>query len=440
MTRPKQDPETKFNSIWPAATTVAAFLFALAFTLAVSQSAPAQQFQVLYSFTGGSDGLHPSSGVIVGPDNALYGSTGGGNCYENSGVSCGTIFRLDNTGSGWALTTLYSFRGGTDGSAPGALKFGPDGKLYGTTFSGGKFQYQCFYLGCGTVFSLTRDSDGTWSKTALYAFNGPPDAQTPVAPVAFDAAGNLYGAASGGSYTCGEGYQCGAAYELVRSGGGWSENVIWNFDGTSWPPSNLVVGPEGDLYGTAFNGNMEDGPMGDPGVGVAFELANTSAGWTQVFLHDFNLFAELGGGADPSGGLTLDSSGNLYGVTLYGGFNHTGSAFKLTPDGGGWNFQTLYSFQGTLNSGPYGTLVVDQLGTLYGERYPDGTHSPSYGVVFKLTHSDAGWTYSVIHDFTGGADGKYLSGFLTLDAQGNLLGTTTEGGAYGNGVVFEITP
>ena len=146
-------------------------------------------------------------------------------------------------------------------------------------------------------------------------------------------------------------------------------------------------------------------------------------------------------GNDPWAGLIIDPSGNLYGTTTGGGSGSGGTVFELTPANVGWTFKTLYSFSGN-GGGPSDKLVMDAAGNLYGTTYIDGAYG--YGTVFKLTPSNGGWTYTSLHDFTGGSDGANPISSLVFDANGNLYGTASQGGTGncpgGCGVVFEITP
>lgn len=142
------------------------------------------------------------------------------------------------------------------------------------------------------------------------------------------------------------------------------------------------------------------------------------------------------------GGLIFDPSGNLIGSTAIAGSGGTGTVFELTPSGNTWAFDLLYSFVGNFD-GPRGSLIMDSAGNLYGTTVGAGQYSK--GSVFKLTPSSGGWTYTSLHDFTGGSDGGYPIGNVTFDASGNLYGTASSGGTgtacyEGCGVVWKITP
>ncbi|MGB8768408.1 MAG: choice-of-anchor tandem repeat GloVer-containing protein, partial [Candidatus Korobacteraceae bacterium] len=167
------------------------------------------------------------------------------------------------------------------------------------------------------------------------------------------------------------------------------------------------------------------------------------SGWAENILHSFTSGSD---GFQPSSGVTFDSSSNLYsstaGAECDGG---GGNAFELSA--GSWSFSTVYCFVGIEGGGPYlSTMVFDQAGNLYGTTYYDGANGAnSSGTVFKLTPSNGIWTYTSLHDFTGGTDGGYPVGNLVFDANGNLYGTASRGGdmsncgGHGCGVVFKIS-
>jgi hypothetical protein len=161
-----------------------------------------------------------------------------------------------------------------------------------------------------------------------------------------------------------------------------------------------------------------------------YELSPSGSGWNETFLHQF--MNESDGGGPTS--LVIDSNGNLYGATQYGGVEEGGTIYELIHSGGSWSFQLLFSLMGTSGSP---SLVRDRAGDLYGSNAP-GMYG--FGAVFKLTESHGSWFYTSLHDFTGGNDGAGVSGTLLVDGSGNVYGTSPGGGVYGNGVAFEITP
>jgi uncharacterized repeat protein (TIGR03803 family) len=258
----------------------------------------------------------------------------------------------------------------------------------------------------------------------LYRFaNGGADGANPGSgDLIFDQAGNIYGTTTFG----GKGY--GVVYELTPSG---TESVLYAFSGSDgyYPDAGVIFDNAGNLYGTTEDGGLNM-------LGTVFELTySIGFGWAESFLYSFQNGND---GNQPSAGLIFDPSGNLYGTTSNGGSGGGGTVFELTPSGGGWTYSLLYSFTGGNQCGPEGTLVMDGAGNLYGTTQCDGAHNK--GSVFKLTPSANGWTYTSLHDFTGGSDGGYPLCNVVFDANGSLYGTTYGGGTQGVGVVWEIMP
>ena len=416
----------QLRSLTPATVKLAV---AIVFVLAVVaiQAAQAQTFNVLYTFTGGSNGENPSAGVTYKAGN-LYGTT-----WAGGPANYGTVYELKDIGSGWIYNPLYSFTGGTDGAVPSApVVFGPDGALYSTAEFGGS-------NGDGTVFKLRPSPTACttalcrWSESVLYTFEGSTDGSKPIG-LLFDQAGNLYGTTSGGGA-----YGDGTAYELTSSGSGWTKNILHSFglDGDGITPyrSVLIFDNAGNLYGTTYFG-------GQYNAGTVFQLTPSGSGWTENVLYSFT---GNGDGRYPYSGLIIDQSGNLYGTTTDAGSNYGGTVFELSPSGGGWTYSVLYSLTGALGDscGPAYALVMDAGQNLYGTTECDGANS--LGNVFKLTNTGGSWSYTSLHDFTGGSDGSWPLSSVTFDTSGNLYGTTYFGGnlncysPYGCGVVWEIT-
>ena len=395
-----------------------------------TQPAEAQTYTVIHNFMGGADGDEPNYGLTIDAGGNLYGTTFGG----DSGT--GTVYVLSPGSAGWALTPLYVFTGGSDGAAPyAAVIFGPDGSLYGTTGFGGIPNPACTTgggkTGCGTVYKLT-PSNGSWTESVLYDFSGGTDGASPLGGrLVFDQAGNFYGTTfSGGGGSCPGG--CGVVYELTPSDGGWTESVLYSFSGGNDganPWAGVIFDQSGNLYGTTSGG-------GTYGYGTVYELMPSASGWTLKTLYSFQNQQD---GGQPYAGLIFDQSGNLYGATTEGGTGKGGTVFELTPARGGWNFNTLYGFPGSggqAAQGPVASLIMDSVGNLYGATAGDGANG--FGSVFKLTPSAGSWTYTSLHDFTSGSDGKLPRSNLVFDRNGNLFGTAY-GGTTGYGVVFEIT-
>jgi uncharacterized repeat protein (TIGR03803 family) len=395
----------------------------------------AQTFTILHTFQG-VDGAEPGAGLTMDNAGNFYGTT-----IEGGAYGFGNAFKMTHRGTGWVLTNLYSFTGGSDGSGPFTRAvFGPDGSLYGGTSLGG-VPGGCLGYGCGTIYKLQPSPTSChatscpWNKTTLYAFTGTGgDGAYPMemSPV-FDQQGNVYGTtANGGSYTgrCSlEG--CGTVFELSHAGSGWTENVLWEFmfqnDGAG--PQGVIFDQFGVLYGTASAGGYYN-------AGAVYTLTPSSSGWIQNTIYAFHNMDD----GDIPAGLIFDRLGNtLYGGTSCGGINGGGTIYDLVPGSGNWTFNTLYSLTGgcSQSSGVSGPLTMDAAGNLYGTTYTEGAYG--HGSVFKLTFSNGGWLYTDLYDFTGGADGWQPNSDLVVDASGNIYGTVLFS-RPGEGIVFEITP
>ena len=422
-----------------ARTVALASLTVLAALLALVPTAQAQTYHVLYSFTGGADGANPYAGLTMDAAGNLYGTanTGGytgGNCASNLG--CGTVFKLSPHGSGWMFTPLYAFKGDSgpnyDGAYPIArVVFGPDHSLYGTTEAGGGGSCYYFHNGCGTVFKLSppatfcRTALCPWTETLLYhaaADNG----FEPSGDVIFDSAGNLYSTVALGGQ-----YDGGYVFELIPSTHGWTERIVYSFN--PGPDCNdsmagLVFDASGNLYGTGNTGC---------GYGGVFQLMPSGSGWTENILLELNGF---GNGDGTQADLTSDGHGGFYGTATDLGPNGHGTVFQLVASDGGFAYSLVYGFGGEGGAYPAAPVTLDASGThLYGTTRNSGDLGIGYGTVFELTLANGAWTQNVLHYF-GGSDGQFPVSSVLFDADGNMYGTTSYGGAYNSGVVWEITP
>jgi uncharacterized repeat protein (TIGR03803 family) len=321
---------------------------------------------------------------------------------------------------------IYSFQGGTDGTNPStALITDQAGNLFGTTTEGGSGSCTG---GCGTVFELKPASNGSWTETVLYNFQGGNDGAAPAAGLVFDQAGNLYGTTIGGGPSLD-----GTVFQLMRSGTSWTETVVHRFTGSdgAYPVDSLIFDDAGNLYGTTvFGGRFNDGTV--------FQLAPSGGTWTESVLYDFT---GRNDGIDPEAGLILDQKGALYGTTI------AGNVFRLTPPASGdtkWSLKVIYAFDGGVNRGQLsaGTLLAGKNGVLYGTQKFGGGPANA-GAVYQLTppatHGGA-WTETTIYRFTGGADGAYPFAGVIADSAGNLYGTTSGNGRANQGTVFQLTP
>lgn len=363
----------------------------------------------------------------------------------------------------------------SDGSQPwSGVTFDSHGNMFGTSVYGGTY-------GFGTLYEFSPKAGGGWTEKIVHAFGNTGDGLTPYSAPVIDAHGNLYGMTpSGGTGSNG------TAFELSpKTGGSYTETILHNFPASSrdgyYPQAGLTMDSKGTLYGVTTNGGTT------LSGGVAFELIPGGGSWKEKILFYFN-FTD---GGSPSANVTLDSSGNVYGTTFAGGIGSGfggGLVFELAPTTSGvWTETILDEFtpNGPDGSNPTAPVIFDAKGNLYGSTESgqifelsaqgDGTWSeivlytfggspsPSgvvfdaqgnlygttkyggaygYGLVFELSPTSSGtWTETTLHDFqNNGVDGTYPIGGVTFDASGNLWGTTSSGGAHSAGTVFLIRP
>jgi|HubBroStandDraft_4_1064222.scaffolds.fasta_scaffold28532_1 uncharacterized repeat protein (TIGR03803 family) len=381
-------------------------------------------YNVLYSFCSKAlcaDGGTPHAGLIMDGTGNLYGTTTGGGPNQSTS---GLVFKLVPSGNGWTETVLYSFctqSNCTDGAQPyGTLIMDAAGNLYGTTAAGGNRNSACSANGCGTVFELSPTVSG-WTEKVLYRFcsqSNCADGVQPLAGVAMDGVGNLYGTTFSGGSTAG------VIFELMPSGSSWTEKLLHAFgssasDGDS-PQANLIIDGAGNLYGTTFNGGGSGFGTCAGSCGAVFELSSTDSTWSENTLHGFG----DGDGAFPAAGVIMDGAGHLYGSTsgggsgahvcfLDGGNYGCGVAFQLAFTGTSWTETVLYSFCPQSNcvdgAEPRAGLIMDGAGNLYGTTYQGG-NSSNAGVVFALGSSN---TLSVSLNGSGG--GKVTSSPTGID-------------------------
>jgi uncharacterized repeat protein (TIGR03803 family) len=402
----------------------------------------------------------------------LYGTTnkGGANnegmVFEVSPQPAGGCPTGSNPGDGWCEKVLYSFGQSGDGTYPDADLILHSGALYGTTFAGGNGlgDNYCGSGGCGTVFKLSRkpakgcasgsNTGNGWCETVLYSLGGQPDGFGAYAGLITDTEGNFYGTTLYGGNGVGTVFKlspepargCAAG---SNTGNGWCETVLYSFgnepDGQN-PQGGVIRDSKGNLYGTTVYGGINPGTVfklsPEPASGCA-SGSNTGNGWCETVLYRFG--SQSGDGSNPYGGLVTDGRGNLYGTTSRYGANTWGTVFEVTPTG---VETTLHSFGAPPlgaddGCGPLDHLLRDSKGNLYGTTNACGALDG--GIAFELSppHTKgAAWTYTVLHDFNGidGRDASAPQAGLIMDKNGNLYGTTDLGGASGVGTVFEITP
>jgi uncharacterized repeat protein (TIGR03803 family) len=415
----------------------AAIIAAVAMT-ALCGEASAYTYKVIYNFCAKrncTDGSAPQSSLLMDSAGNFYGTTG-----TLSTVTGGSVFKLDfDAAEGrWKLTTLHHFS--YNGTPTGGVIIDVAGDLYGVTSPTD-----------ASVFELLPNSDASkYTYRQLYAFDSQSSPfagltyQGAETGVPYDGISPLYGAVPYDQY--GHGY----IYQLSLDGDAWSAVAVYSFcslancmDGKG-PISRPIFDSEGNLYGTTFSG-------GQPGRGVLFELAKTGGSWNETVLHSFCTQPKCRDGLESHGGLIADASGTLYGTDAYGGGGKKaccGAVYKLVPDGASSQYSLLYDFCHVSDckdgANPQSELMLDSAGTLYGTTETGG------GGNFDINHQGGGTVFAlngeslqVLHAFCAKPDcldGEYPLGGVVMDSQGNLFGTTSQGGKYGEGVVFELSP
>lgn len=374
----------------------------------LTQSKTGYGFKVIQTAAG-----FPPSSLVFDTAGNLYGTT------QNGGSGgCGSVFKLSpRKGGTWTQTMIHSFSGQQsdgDGCNPySSLTFDSAGNLFGSTLKGGGGNVggTFCYNGCGSVFELSPNKNGSWSERVIHGFTGETgstDGQNPYGAVAFDSKGNLWGttqAGGTGGTACnpfGAPPGCGTVFELSPTKSGkWKEVLIYSFQDSStgwYPYAGPVIDAQDNVYGPLVNGG--------PGNGAVFRLVpDGSGGADESLIYSFAPCDEIKGcrdGVYPFGGLNFDSAGNLYGTTFLGG----GASFNC-------------------NAG--------------------GTRPTGCGTVFKLTNDGAGnWSEKILYRFLGSTDGvEPEPDRLVIDRKGNLFGSAPNGGdpdcsSAGCGVIFEV--
>jgi len=416
-------------------------------------TAPARSAEALLHSFNYTDGAYNTySAVAFDAAGNLYGTTrsgGEGTCFYLE--SCGIAFELMRGSNGkWTERVLYDFAPcDLLGIFPrSGFTIDAKGNLYGTTDASG-----CSGVGPGAAFELSPSSGGTWTESVIHQFAGGVDGANPQAALTFDGAGNLYGTTSEGGH-----FDNGTIFELLPVGtSAWTIKTLHLFtlaEGYG-PASRLTVDRNGNLYGTTGFGGAHSTACGGSGCGTAFELKRGASGnWKLKVLHSFG---NAGDGAYPVSGLTVDSTGNLFGVTAQGGilspacFGYgCGTVYELTREKNEtWTEQIIHYFgSGTDGNLPRGDLIFDASGAMYGTATLGGVYGA--GNAFRLLSSAGGtWKEQVLHNFGNGKDGVNPYSGMIFDRAHNLYGTTAYGGTNragmcqksgGCGTVFEITP
>jgi uncharacterized repeat protein (TIGR03803 family) len=374
------------------------------------------QETILYNFHGGNDGANPYATMMVGPGGGFFGTTVNGGPAND-----GTAFSLKLTRRGYTEGVQYAFHG-SDGAHPygGITRNGAESEV-GTTADGGAYGY-------GVVFQITPSGSGN-AEQVLYSFKGGSvDGANPFAGLLVDRKGNLFGTTLNGG-TSGDGI----VFELSPVRRGYAERILWNFKAGSdgaFPYAGLIVDTSGALYGTTHAGGRYD-------YGTVFKLTPDGTGYDESILYAFQGGSD---GANPYGGLEAGPDGPLYGTTQYGGPSNDGTVFELKPSGSGYAESLNFTFDGRDGFVPNAPVIRTSAHSGASTTAQGGTYGD--GVVFQLTPSGTrgGHQETVLHEFAGGSDGAFPYGGLIVDTTGAVYGTTYQGGTYGNGTIYKVTP
>ena len=344
-------------------------------------------------FSAGPNGANPASNLVEDSSGNLYGTTTDGGVAND-----GTVFEIAAGSS--TLTTLVTFTGANGSDPQAGLVADSSGNLYGTTYGGGS-------VGDGTVFEIAA---GTHTFTTVASFIGS-NGENPEDSLIVDSNGDLFGTTYGSTVGNGTAFEIAAGTQTITT------LSFFNTANIYLPAGSLVEDGSGNLFGVTYGGGAHNG-------GSVYEIAAGT--------HALTVLASFSSNSSPHSGLVMDASGNLYGTTYEGGTYGDGTVFEVTA--GTHTLSTLVTFNGTDDNSPYGNLIEDSNGNLFGTTASGGTGD---GTIFELTAGTH--AFSILVTFTGG-NGKGPESGLFENASGALFGTTSKGGAFGGGTVFEVPP
>jgi uncharacterized repeat protein (TIGR03803 family) len=351
----------------------------------------------LATFTG-TNGATSTAGLVEDSHGNLFGVTGSGGA---SGF--GTVFEVAS-GSG-TITTIATFNGANGANPCAGLIEDSSGNLFGTAYQGGA-------NGAGTVFEVIA---GSGTITTLATFNGTNGAN-PCAGLVEDSSGNLFGTTQAGGAS-----NDGTVFEVLAGSGAVTTLAAFNGANGSGPSAGLIEDSNGNLFGTTASG-------GASSDGTVFEIVAGSGSITTL--------ASFNGtnGAEPYAGLIEDSSGNLFGTAFDGGASAYGTVFEIAT--GSNTITALASFSGTNGANPKAGLVEDGSGDLFGATSAGGDSGD--GAVFEVPAGSG--TITTLASYDGTNTGAVPCSSPLMDARGNFIGTTAQGGASNDGTVFEYSP
>ena len=386
----------------------------------------AMDYAVICNFSPtGGDGGGPVAGLTLGRDGSFYGATPSG-----GPAGQGSVFKINARGAGYDILHGFGLNP-VDGLSPKAgLMQGADRMFYGTTSQGG--------AGNGIIFKVNPDGSD-YTEVLIFGFFGA-TGQAPTSAPLQGHDGNLYGTTSRGGDAISGQFGLGVVYTVGTNGLGYTvlHKFSTNYLEGHTPYSGLIQGSDGTLYGTTWG---SAGSFGGSDCGTVFKLLTNGTGFQ--LLHTFTNNGV--DGISPYAGLIQGADGFLYGTTQYGGTNGSGTVFKLSTIGSG--YQVIHHFGSVTNDGqsPNGPVTLGSDGYLYGTTPYGGAFGPrggpygGYGVAFKLDTSGA--NYAILRSFGGAAgDGKMPKGGLTQGPDGAFYGTTSAGGNLNAGTVFRLGP
>ncbi len=378
----------------------------------------AQTVTVLHTFTGASgDGFNPLAPLIAAPNGRLYGTTYSGG-DTNCGIGgCGTVFEEELSGGQWNYSTIYEFTGGVDGCCQtSTLTRDKAGRLYGVT-TGGSF---------GRIFRLTPGNP--WHFEILYSFQNQSDGEYPLTPLFIDSTGSIFGATQSGSLNnCPNG--CGAIFQIMppaKKGGAWTEKTLYQFPGgaNGGIPTTLIMDASGVIFGTTNYDGIVNGSCPN-GCGVAFRLQPSQGGtWTYSVIYTFNGHPD----GNAFGSLFEDATGNLFGLAFQ--INKGEEIFELTPSqSGSWTRTIAYVPKHGIS-----TMTPGVNGVIYGVE--TGDFDINAGTLYQLTpQTGGGYTFKMLANFNKGPD---RNPDAILSAPSGTLYGTLSGGSSDGGMVISV--
>jgi uncharacterized repeat protein (TIGR03803 family) len=384
---------------------------AIAGAAAFSPVAYADSETVIYSFPNESLPLAPLTQMA---DGTLLGI--------ERGVGYGALFRLTQHNGTWKEKELYRFPGNV--AYPSHL-IEHAGALYGVSGEGGQY-------GAGTVFSLTH-AGARWTPSVLYSFTGGEDGSNPGSPLLWEKnAGAFFGVTPANISAS---PNCGTIFSITPQGLLRTLHLFKSDPDGCTPEAGLReirMGKTIMLVGTTASGGHGNG---GGGFGTVFSLTEDAGLWHESVIYTFSI---------PSGNFpgdfVVDKSGNIFGVTYTSGPHDQGTVFELSNSGGQWVEKTIYAFFGRGPDGenPAGLCQDSATGNLYGVTSYGGTYSQ--GTVFELTPANGSWTETILHNFGAPGDGGYPRSRPIFDPQARVLyGTTQYGGQFDGGVAYAIS-